>query len=111
MAKKTFVIDGNNFSDLEGFYTEVQKVLTDDFKEFGRNLDAFNDILRGGFGKFGAYEEVKIVWKNSEKSKKDLGFSAQGGVQTMLAKMHLGKTVFQLIIEMINYHGHELALE
>ena len=34
---KTYEIDGEHFSTLEAFYE-------------GRNLDAFNDILRGGFG-------------------------------------------------------------
>jgi RNAse (barnase) inhibitor barstar len=69
--KKRFIIDGNKFSDLNGFYDEVQKVLTDNFEGFGRNLDAFNDILRGGFGKFDD-ENITIIWKHSKKSKREL---------------------------------------
>ena len=39
----------------------------------GRNLDAFNDVLRGGFEVFEYEENINMTWKNSEKSKKDLG--------------------------------------
>lgn len=66
--KKEYVIDGKNFSDRNGFYEEVsQKVLT---AEWGKNLDAFNDVLYGGFGT--PKEGFILIWENSEKSKKDL---------------------------------------
>ena len=43
---KTFTIDGNNFSDLEGFYDEIDKILTKDLEwKTGHNLDAYNDFL------------------------------------------------------------------
>lgn len=43
---KTFIIDGNNFSDLEGFYDEIDKILTKDLEwKTGYNLDAYNDFL------------------------------------------------------------------
>ena len=38
----------------------------------GHNLDALNDLLRGGFGVFDD-EPIKIKWINYEKSKNDLG--------------------------------------
>ena len=43
--------DGRRFSNMAGFYDEVERVFTSglDWK-IGRNLNAFNDILRGGFG-------------------------------------------------------------
>lgn len=50
--RKEFVIDGNNFDTLNGFYDEVEAVFTSKLSwKIGRNLDAFNDILRGGFGR------------------------------------------------------------
>ena len=70
--KKTYVIDGRAFSNLNGFYDQVQKVLTDNFKGFGRNYDAFNDILNGGFSRFDN-EPIILIWSNFEKSKKELG--------------------------------------
>ena len=48
---KTFILDGNNFTDMEGFYNEINKLLTKNLHwKTGHNLNAFNDLLRGGFG-------------------------------------------------------------
>lgn len=130
MNQKIFIIDGNNFKTLDEFYDEVQKELTNNFKEFGRNLDAFNDILRGDFGKFEYGEPIKIVWKNSEKTKKELGFPETiKYIKTKLKECHpsnkefvkkelqlaqenKGKTLFQIIVEIISDHEHiELKME
>ena len=43
-----FVLDGTSFDDLAGFFTAITRTLS--VTGWGRNLDAFNDILRGGFG-------------------------------------------------------------
>ena len=70
---KEFILDGNKFSDIEGFYNEIDKLLTKDLEwKTGHNLDALNDLLRGGFGVFDD-EPIKIKWINYEKSKNDLG--------------------------------------
>ncbi len=47
----TVQIDGGRFSNLKEFYDEVERCLTSglDWK-IGRNLDAFDDILKGGIG-------------------------------------------------------------
>ena len=71
---KEFILDGNKFSDLDGFYTEIGNLLTDNKSwKIGHNLDAFNDLLRGGFGMHEYEEELVIKWINYNKSKKDLG--------------------------------------
>jgi len=49
VAPKVFVIDGFQFSTLDGFFDEISRKLIPG-AQWGRNLDAFNDILRGGFG-------------------------------------------------------------
>ena len=72
MEKKKFIINGKKFSDMTGFYNEVQLVLTKKFMGFGKNLDAFDDILYGGFGKFDENEEIVLIWKNFDKSRKEL---------------------------------------
>jgi RNAse (barnase) inhibitor barstar len=73
MDKKTVIIDGNNFSDMEGFYIEIDKVLTKDIEwKTGHNLNAFNDLLCGGFGVYEGHELVNIIWRNFSKSKDDL---------------------------------------
>ena len=74
MNKQTIIINGGNFSDLESFYDEIDRVLTKDLDwQTGHNLDAFNDLLRGGFGVYEYEEPVKIVWSNFSVSKKRLG--------------------------------------
>lgn len=74
MNKQTIIINGDNFSDLEGFYDEIDRVLTKDLDwQTGHNLNAFNDLLRGGFGIYEYEEPVKIVWTNFSESKKRLG--------------------------------------
>ena len=70
---KEFILDGNNFDNLEGFYEEIDKLFTKDLKwKTGHNYDAFNDLLRGGFGVFDE-GPILIKWLNYKKSKKDLG--------------------------------------
>ncbi|MCP1224211.1 barstar family protein [Sebaldella sp. S0638] len=54
----------------------------------GRNLNAFNDILRGGFGVFDD-EEIILIWKNSESSEEKLG---EGN--------------FKIITDIIKEHDH-----
>jgi hypothetical protein len=45
-----FVLDGARVAGLEGFWDEVERVLLPPTTVWGRSLDAFNDVLRGGFG-------------------------------------------------------------
>lgn len=49
MPKKQLILNGDNIATISDFYDEVQNVLTNDFRHFGRNLDALNDVLRAGF--------------------------------------------------------------
>lgn len=71
---KTYVIDGDYFSDMAGFYKEMGRLFSK-FPDFmpGRNLSAFNDLLRGGFGMHEYGEPIKIRWENYRKSKEELG--------------------------------------
>lgn len=74
MDKQTIIINGDNFSDLESFYDEIDRVLTKDLDwETGHNLNAFNDLLRGGFGVYEYEEPVKIIWTKFSESKRRLG--------------------------------------
>ena len=72
--REEFVIDGGNFSTMKGFYDEVERVFTFnlDYK-IGRNLDAFNDILRGGFGRHEYGKPILIKWLKYKKSMRNLG--------------------------------------
>ena len=72
--REVFPIDGRRFSNMAGFYDEVERVFTFslDWKT-GRNLNAFNDILRGGFGRHEYGQPIHIQWLSYEKSVRDLG--------------------------------------
>lgn len=93
MTRKTYVIDGTRFHDLDGFYDEISEQLLPE-TYWGRNLDAFNDILRGNFGPLDECDFV-LIWKNSEES-----------------KVRLGIETFDLLVEIIHDHDQiQLMLE
>ncbi len=71
-------INGNKFSNLKGFYREVESKMTCglDWK-IGRNLDAFNDVLYGGFGVHEVDEKYILKWYKSGKSKSELKYFDQ----------------------------------
>ncbi|MEK7467978.1 MAG: barstar family protein [Planctomycetota bacterium] len=83
MAKPVLEFDGTRFGTLEEFYDEISRVLIPGAK-WGRNLDAFNDILRGGFGtpKGG----FVLRWTHSGRSRRTL-------------------PRFETIVEIIRAHG------
>lgn len=119
MSKPSYIIDGSRFYTLEGFYDEVGDVLIPGAK-WGKNLDAFNDILRGGFGTPDGGFVIK--WRNSEFSRERLGCtetvrqlehrlqkcdsSNRKHVSRELAnaKLGVGPTVFEWLVEIIQRH-------
>lgn len=119
MARE-FVIDGSRVTSLDSFYDEIGRVLIPGY-EWGRNLDAFNDILRGGFGT--PDEGFTLRWSHSGISKEVLGYpetvrtlekrlercdpSSRKYVQQELgaARAGIGPTVFDSLVEIIRDHG------
>ncbi|QQS43239.1 MAG: barstar family protein [Acidobacteriota bacterium] len=63
-------IDGYNIGSLEEFWDEISEKLIPGVS-WGRNLDAFWDILSG---RFGTPDEFELVWKNSDLSEERLGY-------------------------------------
>ncbi|MDQ0193257.1 barstar family protein [Paenibacillus wynnii] len=122
--KKTFTINGDNFSDFQGFTKEFSSIVLSNKHIWNGNLDAFNDILRGGFG-FEDDDDIEIVWKNSINSIKDLGYIETikklnekyehchpTNKVSVLQELHKarnnqGPTVFDRIIEIINEHENK----
>jgi hypothetical protein len=108
------------FSSLEGFYDAVSMHLIPN-ADWGKNLDAFNDILRGGFGT--PSEGFVIRWRNSHISRERLGFPEtirqlrtrleqchpknRGDVarQLLLAEAQQGQTVFDWLVDIIRIHS------
>ena len=112
--KKMTVINGGHFSDLEGFYEEISELFMNDEDWKVGTLDGFDDILYGFEG--------EIIWKDSDKSREDLGFELtkefyenkirQGKpfnvklIQQKLGDLMDGKgqTLFEILIEIIESH-------
>lgn len=112
--KKMTVINGGHFSDLEGFYEEISQLFMKDEDWKVGTLDGFDDILYG--------VESDITWKDSQKSKKDLGFELtkefyenkirQGkpfNVKLIQQKLDdlidgKGQTLFEILVEIIESH-------
>ena len=112
--KKMTVINGGHFSDLEGFYEEISELFMNDEDWKVGTLDGFDDIL---------YRiDSDITWKNSQKSKEDLGFDLTKEFyenkirigkpfNVDLIKQKLGdlmdgkgQTLFEILVEIIESH-------
>ena len=122
----TFLIDGHNFSNLREFYAEFRRVLTPGIW-WGDNLDAFADVLRGGFGT--PDEGYTLVWKNSDVSKQRLGHSATvAELERRLTRAHpaarteieeriaaakrgIGPTVFDWLVDEIRTENPKIELK
>jgi len=118
--KRVYEIDGLDFATLDEFYDIVGRVLIPG-ASWGRNLNAFNDILRGGFGT--PDEGFVLLWKNSQLSRERLGYeetirqlehrlarchsdNAQlVNAELRLAREGVGYTVFEWLTEIIADHG------
>ncbi|WP_315321754.1 pyridoxamine kinase [Stomatobaculum longum] len=73
LSVPTFTIEGKHVRDLETFYAEIDRVLTDGKQKTGHNLSAFDDILRGGFGKHAYGQRIHLYWKDFDVSRTALG--------------------------------------
>lgn len=116
MPKPTLRIDGHGFSTLEEFYDEISRQLIPGVS-WGHNLDAFSDILRGGFGT--PEGGFTLVWEASDLSRSRLGYRetirelerrlerchpsnrAQVEAQLTAARRSRGPTVFDWLVEII----------
>ncbi len=120
MGKPVYEIDGARFGTLEGFFDEISRVVIPG-AEWGRNLDAFNDILRGGFGT--PPEGFVLRWKRYALSREKLSYdetirqleaslrrchpSSRRMLERQLtdARRHMGPTTCDLLVTIIREHG------
>ena len=70
-------IDGTAIHDIASFYEEINRVfMADEDWKVGRSLDAFSDLLYGGFGALKGNKPVDLIWLDLEKSRDALGYQA-----------------------------------
>ncbi|HXU28849.1 MAG TPA: hypothetical protein VN698_16585 [Bacteroidia bacterium] len=119
--KQTIIIDGNNFSNLEGFYAEISKAFNKPADwDLSKSLYAFNDILSGGIGAHAYKETIKLIWINSEKSQADLDFPSMlkftdhehfANSEIVLPQPKKIEPLFNVLVSIIQTHKHiELVL-
>lgn len=119
-AKPVIVIDGAEFDTLEGFFRHFDAVALD-AGYWGQNLNAFNDVLRGGFGT--PEGGFVLEWRDHLLSKDRLGYSETvRQLSLRLAQCHPdnkasflddlssaqrgeGRTVFDWLLDIIREHG------
>lgn len=122
---KVIVVDGSKIKDIKSFYEEINSVFmqNEDWK-LGESLDAFNDMIYGGFGEINGKEEIRLIWKNFEKSKVALGLDPTlafyenkikspeiYNIDFILGKISdlkagKGQTYFDIILEIIADHSN-----
>lgn len=68
-----YTINGNKFRSPKAFYKYAESIFTTGLSwRTGENLDAFADLLEGGFGEHGLGELIKVRWINMVKSRETL---------------------------------------
>ena len=120
-TKPVRVLDGTRFDDFEGFCAEFSRSVLLGAYEWKGNLDALNDILRGGFGTPEAPWVLR--WRHVARSREALGWVATrrwlsermqkcnpsnvAAFRQRLrdAEHEAGGTLFDLIVEIIRDHG------
>ena len=120
---KSWIIEGANVRDIPSFYAEINRIfMQEEDWNIAPSLDAFNDLLYGGFGALKDAEEVHIIWMDSAQSAAALGLQTtrayyEAKVQAGTAYNHSlfkeklealvqgkGKTYFEIVQEIIKMH-------
>lgn len=113
-------LDGARFDSLEGFFDEVERALIPGAR-WGRNLDAFHDVLRGGFGTpDGGF---RLRWRHAGRSREALGHAETARwLEARLPHVHptnrasfearladaragRGETLFETLVDLVRRHG------
>ncbi len=125
MAKE-YVLDGTKITSLEDFFDQIGSSLALG-EEWGRNLDALDDVLCGG--DYGVSNDgFTLKWVHSDVSRVELGYaetvrqleirlllchpSNRRSVQAELntARQREGATVFDWLINIIRDHNDNVRL-
>ena len=72
---KQIEIEGNAINDIASFYEEINRVfMVGESWLIGQSLDAFADLLFGGYGALQGAQSVELYWHNMDHSRKALGY-------------------------------------
>ncbi|RYF57906.1 MAG: ribonuclease inhibitor [Cytophagaceae bacterium] len=72
---KQIAIEGISINDIVSFYAEINRVfMAEESWLIGPSLDAFNDLLFGGYGALQGAQSVDLLWHNMDHSREALGY-------------------------------------
>jgi RNAse (barnase) inhibitor barstar len=116
-------LEGTNIHDISSFYKEINRVfMQNEDWDLGESLDAFNDLLYGGFGILKGLPNIKLVWNDSKKCSHALGYDTTKAYylrklepgstfdrayhEQKLAELETGngRTYFEIILDIISEH-------
>ncbi|MCK7554129.1 hypothetical protein MKQ70_03525 [Chitinophaga sedimenti] len=122
---KQFIIEGSRIHDIPSFYAEINRLfMQNESWQLGQSLDAFNDLLYGGFGAIDGREPFILLWKDMPQSKAALGYEVTKRYyeekllpDSPFNKEHFreklaaleegsGQTYFDIVMEIIGEHGN-----
>ena len=120
---QTLSLDGHRIDGIATFYDEVNRVfMAGEDWALGHSLDAFNDMLYGGYGALADEGPVTLVWTAFARSRQVLGADATrawlqakleppGRYDTARIQRELdalgagtGPTFFELVLEILATH-------
>lgn len=121
----SLIIEGSRINDIPSFYEEINRVfMTGEDWKLGNSLDAFNDLLYGGFGALHGNETVTLIWRDMHYSKEALGLETtrkyyeakllpgspydKNIARQKLEELHkgIGQTYFDILMEIISEHSN-----
>lgn len=121
----TLTLNGARIHDIPSFYAEVNAVfMAGEPWQLSASLDAFNDLLYGGFGALSGNEPATLVWLDAEHSRHALGLqttrcywqdklaqperfnAAHCQHQLNALENGTGQTYFDILLEIIAGHGN-----
>lgn len=125
----TMYLEGTTMSDIASFYKQLnEQLMRDEDWQLGESLDAFDDLLYGGYSKWKDYDQLEIVWKDIAVSEQYLGMATtkayylkklggdssfnQDFVKEKLKQLEAGtgQTYFDILMEIIESHHEKVRL-
>lgn len=122
---KKLIIEGEKITSISTFYEEINRVfMQNETWKIGKSLDAFNDLMYGGFGEMKGNETINLIWNNFEENKMALGFKATKNfyeeklkspeifnikfIKEKIDELESGNgsTYFEIILEIIAEHSN-----
>ncbi|NGF56961.1 ribonuclease inhibitor [Parapedobacter sp. SGR-10] len=122
-------LQGRKITDIASFYKQLnQQLMEEEDWKLGESLDAFDDLLYGGFGKWKSCEQLEIVWNDVAISEQFLGMETtkayyesklfegspynqefiKGKIKELIHEN--GKTYFEIILEIVDSHKERVRL-